>query len=59
MYQMCRWSGVRIFPANGEQKHLTDADVELDPGVHDRDPSDIDLVGPTVNAGVSTYIDHY
>ena len=56
MYQMCRCSGVRIFPANGEQKHLTDADAVLDPGVHDRDPSDIDLVGPT---GVSTYIDHY
>ena len=59
MYQMCRCSGVRIFPANGEQKHLTDADAVLDPGVHDRDPSDIDLVGPTVNAGGSTYIDHY
>ena len=29
------------------------------PGVHDRDPSHIDLVGPTVNAGGSTYIDHY
>ena len=28
-------------------------------GVQDRDPSHIDLAGPTVNTGGTSYIDHY
>ena len=51
-----------IVSANIEEiakKHLTDILMPSYSGVFDRDPSQIDLAGPTVNTGGSSYIDHY